>query len=639
MGLTLFFLHGAGLIKAQERKDCAEAQPGHPRLFVKAESDGNPRTVTLDIIRKKAQDPRFERFHRHLHGSVVNLAMRALAYDDQSAADSAIAILIAPIKLFGNTTDGELVMWAAMAFDWLYNHPSFDPWEKALAVEQISEGAEQLYEYLHGPEEGNHIFHTRMYGWSTGLAAAGIALTGHYAGASKLLKFATGYYQKDILPARRLQGGSVHNGFGYGRRYTMFLTGHYLSMIYSATGEDLWTEIREHQEDWAAREAEFIIYGRQPDALMAKFGDCYRRTSERYSFRVIAERNWHYREPVLQGYLQMLLDEKTETVFEPGAAYIAYLYYDPDRPTADYRSLPKRTIFGPHGPGMVFWKEGWGRNDTWIFFKCGDYFDNHGHYDQGHVEIFRGDPLLTEAGAYATFSGPYGDFYHGTVPHNTLLVVDPEKPDDVGGQRPFKDQTLGTMKEYLSEIRAESGDIVIYEDKGPVSYLMADLTAGYPGERVQRLTRELVLVKDRFLIIRDRVILANDRYLPKVLWHCPVYPEIGKDSFTVRRGGSRVVIRVLSPENPKLKWVEGSRVGDRILVMPKDVPHSDPCVGRMELVGSTGVLEQEFIQVLDIAAESQAPGRFSLKKDPGGTTISLPGGRKLILQEAGARLR
>ncbi|MEA1997499.1 MAG: hypothetical protein U9N45_07655, partial [Gemmatimonadota bacterium] len=379
MGLALFFLHGAGLINAQERKDRAEVQPGHPRLFIRADSDGGPRIVTIDMIKKKAQDPRFERFHKRLHGSVANLAMRALAYDDQAAADSAVAVLVAPIELLGNTTDGEMVMWAAMAFDWLYNHPAFDPWEKALAVEQISEGAEALYGYLHEPGN-NHIFHTRMYGWPTGLAAAGIALTGHYAAAPKLLKFATKYYRQDILPARRLLGGSVQNGFGYGRRYTMFLTGHYLSMIYSATGEDLWRKIREHQEDWAAREAEFIIYGRQPDGLMAKFGDCYRRTSERYSFRVIAERNWHYREPVFQGYLEMLLGEQKETVFEPGAAYIAYLFYEPGRPAADFRSLPKRTVFGPHGTGMVFWREGWGRNDTWIFFKCGDYFDNHGHY-------------------------------------------------------------------------------------------------------------------------------------------------------------------------------------------------------------------------------------------------------------------
>ena len=58
--------------------------------------------------------------------------------------------------------------------------------------------------------------------------------------------------------------------------------------------------------DWANREAEFIIYGRQPDGLMAKFGDCYRRTSERFSFRVIAERNWQQPNPVFQGYLNYL---------------------------------------------------------------------------------------------------------------------------------------------------------------------------------------------------------------------------------------------------------------------------------------------------------------------------------------------
>ena len=106
---------------------------------------------------------------------------------------------------------------------------------------------------------------------------------------------------------------------------------------------------------------------------MFKFGDCYRRTSERFSFRAIAERNWHYREPVLQGYLQFLLDEQTESVFEMGQDYMAYLYYDPEFPAAGVDRLPARNIFGRHGTGMVIWR-GWERDDPWIFFKCGDYF-------------------------------------------------------------------------------------------------------------------------------------------------------------------------------------------------------------------------------------------------------------------------
>ncbi|MBN2289410.1 MAG: hypothetical protein JXQ83_08770, partial [Candidatus Glassbacteria bacterium] len=365
--------------------EAAPVRPGHPRLLIRADSGGDPRTPTLGMIAEKGQDPRYDTFRRRLANSLPNLAMRALAYGDDAAADSAIALLVQPISYSYTTWDGYRVMFASLVFDWLYHHPHFDDWEKAMAVDRIVAGARHLYELLH---QDNHLFHTRMYGWTTGLAAAGYALHGHFEEAGQWLEFTDDYFRNHLLPGRRLLGGSVHNGSGYGRHYIMSFTGHYLSLVYTATGEDLWMEIRRDQDDWAFREALFIIYGRQPDGLMFKFGDCFRRTSERFSFRAIAERNWHYREPVLQGYLNSLLAEQTESVFEMGMDYMAYLYYDPDLSASGVEGLPTRTIFGPYGTGMVFWR-GWGLRDPWIFFKCGDYFGNHGHYDQGNVEVFR----------------------------------------------------------------------------------------------------------------------------------------------------------------------------------------------------------------------------------------------------------
>ncbi|MEA2062953.1 MAG: heparinase II/III family protein, partial [Gemmatimonadota bacterium] len=537
----------------------APVLPGHPRLLIRAESGGDPRIVTIEMIRKRARDPRFDRFRKRLTHSMPNLAMRALAYDDPAAADSAIAMLIKPIRFRGTGWDGYKLMFSSLAFDWLYNHPKFDQWEKAQAVDQITAGARYLYSVLREEQQGttndyNTLFHPRTNGFTMGLAAAGYALwddsgeAGKWIGfdneAARWVKFANDYFDRDILPARHLLGGSVHNGCGYGRHYVMCMTGHYLSLVYTATGRDQWTEIREHQDDWAAREALWVIYSRQPDGLMVKYGDCFRRTSERFSFRVIAERNWHYREPVMQGYLNFLVEEQPESVFELGHDYMAYLYYDPARkPVAPVSSLPKYTVFGPHGLGQIVWR-GWERNDPWIFFKCGDYFTNHDHYDQGHIEVFRHSPLLTEAGAYAGFYSEFRmDFYRKSISHNTVLVVDPDDSADEGGQRVYMNQDLGTMKEYLADLGAETGDIIAYQEGEELCYLCADLTAAYPRERVQRLTRELAWVADRYLVVRDRVTLANQhgkKFLPKVLWHCPVAPEIGKDRFTVKRGEGQV---------------------------------------------------------------------------------------------------
>ena len=279
---------------------------------------------------------------------------------------------------------------------------------------------------------------------------------------------------------------------------------------------------------------------------------------------------------------------------------------------------------------------------SWIFFKCGDYFGNHGHYDQGHVEVFRHSPLLTEAGAYVGgFRGSNFrmDFYRKAISHNTLLVVDPDDPADEGGQRVYMNQSLGTMDKYLGDPGAETGDIIAYQEGGEVCYLKADLTAAYSCDRVQRLTRELAWVADRYLVVRDRVTLAREGFIPKVLWHCPVEPKIENNGFALERGESRVVFRVLSPESAKIEWVEGYRVGDKLWEMPRVPGHSDPCAGRVEVVGAASPAEQEFIQVLDVAARGVKSGHLRLARDSQGTEIRLPDGRLLLLIEEGARLR
>jgi hypothetical protein len=653
--IVLMILTGETLPAASE-----QMQIEHPRLLIRAESGGNPRIVTVEMIRKRAHDPRFDRFKKRLSHSMPNLAMRALAYNDSAAADSAIAQLVKPIRFRGTGWDGYSVLFASLCYDWLFNHPNFDQWEKALAASQITSGARHLYSVLREESQGstndyNTLFHPRMTSFAMGLAAAGYALwedtgkTGGWAGAGqeadRWIRFINNIFERELLPARRILGGSVHNGCGYGRHYVMCMTGHYLSLVYTATGRDLWTEIRKDQDDWAAREALWIIYSRQPDGLMAKYGDCFRRTSERFSFRVIAERSWHYNEPVMQSYLNSLLEEQSESVFELGHDYMAYLYYNPDRqPVAPVTTLPGQTIFGPHGLGQVVWR-GWERNDPWIFFKCGDYFTNHDHYDQGHLEVFRHSPLLTEAGAYTGgFSGSNFrmDFYRKSISHNTVLVVDPDDPSDEGGQRVYVNQDLGTMEEYLADQGAETGNIIAYDQGKGLCYLCADLTAAYPPERVQRVTRELAWVAERFLVVRDRVILAyqyGKKFLPKVLWHCPVPPQIGKDGFTVQRGEGQVVVHLLNLEGKKLEWVDGFRVGDKLWEMPHVPDNSDPCVGRVEVVGVAGMQEQEFLQVLEIGPVGSMSGKISLSRDFGETVIKLPGGKKLVLTETGAWLK
>ena len=172
-----------------------------------------------------------------------------------------------------------------------------------------------------------------------------------------------------------------------------------------------------------------------------------------------------------------------------------------------------------------------------------------------------------------------------------------------------------------------------------MNYLLADLTGAYPGTRVERLTRELALVDDRYLVVRDRVILTDSRYLPKVLWHCMTEPVIEERGFTVRRGGGRVALQVLSPQDASIEYVKGFRVATRTFDIEIDTTYNDPGVGRVEVVGKTGQREQTFLQVLDIAPETARKGVFSTVGTSEGTVVRLPGDRVLLLKEAGAALK
>jgi hypothetical protein len=233
------------------------------------------------------------------------------------------------------------------------------------------------------------------------------------------------------------------------------------------------------------------------------------------------------------------------------------------------------------------------------------------------------------------------DFYRKSVAHNTILVTDPNVSDDEGGQRVYMNQTLATFDEYNADLGAEMADIIAYEDSNPpVSYLLADLSAAYPRDRVQRVTRELAFVDDRFLVVRDQVILARIGFLPKVLWHCPVKPVLSAEGFHLVRGDGRVSLQLLEVGSRRVNWVEGHRVGGRVWEMSRVPENSDPCIGRVELVGSSDSLQQEFIQILDIANQEEEIGHVRLsRRGLGFVEIELPGERILRLGAPGAELR
>jgi Heparinase II/III-like protein len=627
--LLLFILLG---FSAVEYGFAVEVFQDHPRLFFR-DSTWGERSITTEQLRARVLDPRYAAYVNRLTYSSANVALKALLFDDSAAAAQSVNMVRDNLTYGGTTTDGEMVMWAAMAFDWLWSSQHVSDDDKLDMANKIAAAAQWcMDQYI---DQGPHIFHTRMYAFALGAAMAGLALKGHHPDADTYIDWAYGIFMENLFPARRLQDGSVHNSLAYGRRYTMWHVGHFMSAWYSATGEDIWETVREEQDDWAWKEALFVIYGRQPDGLLVRYGDVYRRTSERFSFRLIGERAFAYTEPVGIEYLNYLFQTQAQMpdsrVVEEGNAYNVFLWWDADATGESHVSLPTRKLFSPEGTGMVFWRTGWeeGGDDTYIFFKCGDYFGDHGHFDQGHLEVFRGAPLLIEGGAYeGGFDGSHRmNYWRKTVAHNSILAVDPSVAADEGGQRIYRNQSESSIEDYLADTGSETGEIIDYREEDGWAYVAGDFSAAYYPQRIELAVRELAWLGERYLVVVDNISLGDNELLPKVLWHYTVAPLVEGNRFTVADSGSRAVVTVLSPADATIDTVRAYQVGTAYYPPPDPDPSWG--TGRVEVsVPGTGEYDYLFVQVIDIEGEETPAGAVSLQVDEstGNLSVELPVG-------------
>ena len=622
-----------------------EVFSGHPRLFFREASWGE-RSIILSELKERAEDTRYADFLDDLeHRSAANLALRAVLLDDRDAARRCIEKLLAR-EDFGNTTDAGLELaWDAMAFDWLYKSDQFSKSDKEKVIAKLEQGARKCMGMY--TSQGSHIFHTRMYAYPQGTAIAGLALKGHSEQADEFIEWGYRKYMDDLFPARALQDGTVHSSMAYGRKYIMWQVGQFIAAWYSATGENLWKLIREQQGDWAWKEALFVIYGEQPDGKMVRFGDNFYRGTERFSFRVVSERAHYYDEPVGYGYMNYLLETHADTTknrqgMEYGNEYHLFLYWDPDNRSTNVCSLPKRAMFSPQGTGMVFWRSGWQRDDSYIFFKCGDYFDNHGHFDAGHVEIFRGAPLFIEGGSYSggTTTDHYKKYFHQSISHNTVQVLDPADPEDDGSFRFYNNQNQGSMVEYLANKDNEYGDLVDYRDEDVFAYLAADISNAFPEGRVKRAVRELTWVNDRWLVVVDDIYLENAGLQPRILWHYAAEPEYGERSLKVSDGGGVALLNVLAPADAIIKQEEGFKVGTGTYPPRRDDPSLG--FGRAEvMVPDTDRDHYTFIQVIEVTdqglEEKHSAQLVSSTYD--NIRIGLPEGLMILEGTSGVRSR
>ncbi len=216
--------------------------------------------------------------------------------------------------------------------------------------------------------------------------------------------------------------------------------------------------------------------------------------------------------------------------------------------------LPTATVFGPGALNQVYVRQGWRPGDTFIAFRAGHSFTHHGHYDAGHLSLHKWAPLAIASGTYGGFTSPHRlDYTIRTVAKNSLLVLRPGEvvqPNALfaqnvadGGQR--LSLPTGSAIRSTEHWRGQLGDGLHLEGgellgfaalEGDFAYVSADLTGAYNntrhdtggrGGKVRRVSRELLyLYEDDRLIMRDRVMKTDPRFVSKWLLHSIGRPEV-----------------------------------------------------------------------------------------------------------------
>lgn len=219
--------------------------------------------------------------------------------------------------------------------------------------------------------------------------------------------------------------------------------------------------------------------------------------------------------------------------------------------------LPPFATFGEKHFGQSYIRQSWDSNSTFISYRSGDMFTHHGHYDNGHISLFKGAPLLVNSSQYGNYSGDNRlNYAIRSVAKNTILVQNPNEKVEIGfnrnndvndgGQRvtmPLGSAIL-SPEDWFSK-RAKTpvlagGEIITRFSDESVVYVKSDLTKSYnsawydnngDGGKVTSVTREILyFLSQDILLVQDNIVTTKPEYKVKVIYHTVNKPIVGTES-------------------------------------------------------------------------------------------------------------
>lgn len=198
----------------------------------------------------------------------------------------------------------------------------------------------------------------------------------------------------------------------------------------NATGDDVFA-----REGWLKNIAYWMMYVTRPDLTITKVGGSYTSGAltpefDGVSFAAIYPGSLEglavlFNDPTIRGWARQLnwLSATTRYALEPSA----FPFMDPDASnTVNDRSALSKVRNFP-GWGTIFFRTGWGEDDTVVTLRYGDSRNSHPVFDVGDVSIYNRGALILPGGNYmpGSASPHWMQYASQTISKNTVLVKDP----------------------------------------------------------------------------------------------------------------------------------------------------------------------------------------------------------------------
>ncbi|MEW6990610.1 hypothetical protein AADZ91_07955 [Colwelliaceae bacterium 6441] len=209
--------------------------------------------------------------------------------------------------------------------------------------------------------------------------------------------------------------------------------------------------------------------------------------------------------------------------------------------------LPKSEIFGLPYFGQAYIRQSWQDDASFMSFRSGSSFTHHGHYDSGHISLFKGSPLLVNSSQYQGFmKNNRLDYSIRTIAKNSVIVSTERGAEIDGGQRVTlpKGSAVLSPKHWLNNRNKGQnligGEIKYFQNVESYTYIKADLTKAYHSDwlassdkasSIKTVARDILYLRELdVLIVKDNVHTGSENQQAKLVYHTMNKPNVSNES-------------------------------------------------------------------------------------------------------------